>query len=76
MNALEIKGNWNIIKGTIQKKWAMLTENDLQYAEGTETELVGRIQKRTGETREAVEEAIMGALAIGVVAENAAKNPS
>jgi uncharacterized protein YjbJ (UPF0337 family) len=43
MNALEIKGNWNIIKGTIQKKWAMLTENDLQYLKGTETELVGRI---------------------------------
>jgi len=75
MNALEIKGNWNIIKGTIQKKWAMLTENDLQYLKGTETELVGRIQKRTGETREAVEAAIMGALAISVVAENAAANP-
>lgn len=58
MNSLQIKGDWNIIKGKLTQKWANLTEDDLQYAKGKEKELVGRIQKRTGETREAVEKAL------------------
>ena len=58
MNTLEIKGDWNITKGKLKQKWAKLTDNDLQYAEGQYVELVGRIQKRTGETRETVEKAI------------------
>jgi len=58
MNRLEIKGDWNIIKGTLKQKWAKLTDDDLQYAEGKQDELIGRIQKRTGETREAVEKAV------------------
>ena len=58
MNKLQIKGNWNIMKGKLMQKWADLTDDDLQFAEGKEEELIGRIQKRTGETREAVEEAL------------------
>jgi len=58
MNKLEIKGDWNIIKGKLKQKWAKLTDDDLQYAEGKDNELVGRIQKLTGETREAVEKAV------------------
>ena len=57
MTTLEIKGDWNITKGKLKQKWASLTDDDLQYAEGKKDELVGRIQKRTGETREAVEKA-------------------
>jgi uncharacterized protein YjbJ (UPF0337 family) len=55
---LEIKGDWNITKGKLKQKWAKLTDDDLQYADGKCDELLGRIQKRTGETREAVEKAI------------------
>ncbi|MES2982187.1 MAG: CsbD family protein [Verrucomicrobiota bacterium] len=58
MNNLQIKGNWNIMKGKLKQKWADLTDDDLQYAEGKEEELIGRIQKRTGETRETVEKAL------------------
>ena len=58
MNQLEIKGDWNIAKGKIKQKWAKLTDDDLQFAVGKEEELLGRIQKRTGETREAVEKAL------------------
>lgn len=57
MTTLAIKGDWNILKGTLKQKWAKLTDDDLQYTEGKAEELIGRIQKRTGETREAVEEA-------------------
>ncbi len=58
MTTLEIKGDWNIIKGNLKQKWAKLTDDDLQYLDGKQDELLGRIQKRTGETREAVEAAI------------------
>ncbi len=58
MTTLEIKGDWNIIKGSLKQKWATLTDDDLQLMAGKQDELFGRIQKRTGETREAVEAAI------------------
>ena len=58
MNTLEIKGDWNITKGKLKQKWAKLTDDDLQFVEGKQEELLGRIQKRTGETREAVEKII------------------
>lgn len=58
MTTLEIKGDWNIIKGKLKQKWAKLTDDDLQYVDGKQEELIGRIQKRTGETREAVEKAV------------------
>jgi uncharacterized protein YjbJ (UPF0337 family) len=58
MTTLEIKGDWNITKGKLKQKWAKLTDNDLTYTEGKQEELVGRIQKITGETREMVESTI------------------
>jgi uncharacterized protein YjbJ (UPF0337 family) len=58
MTTLEIKGDWNITKGKLRQKWATLTDNDLRYVQGQGEELLGRIQKRTGETREAIELAI------------------
>ena len=61
MNTLEIKGDWNIAKGKLKQKWAKLTDDDLQYVEGKQEELLGRIQKTTGESREAIEKAIKDA---------------
>jgi uncharacterized protein YjbJ (UPF0337 family) len=58
MTTLEIKGDWNITKGILRQKWATLTDNDLRYVQGQNEELLGRIQKRTGETREAIEQVI------------------
>jgi len=58
MTKLEIKGDWNIIKGKLKQKWAKLTDDDLRYTDGQQDELVGRIQKRTGETLEAVEKTV------------------
>jgi uncharacterized protein YjbJ (UPF0337 family) len=58
MTKLEIKGDWNIAKGMLKQKWAKLTDDDLQYAEGRSDEIIGRIQKRIGETREMVEKSI------------------
>jgi uncharacterized protein YjbJ (UPF0337 family) len=58
MNTLEIKGDWNIAKGKIKQKWARLTDDDLQYAEGEMDELIGNIYKRTGEDKEAIRTAL------------------
>lgn len=58
MNKLEIKGDWNITKGKLKQKWGKLTDDDLQFVEGKQEELLGRIQKSTGETREAIEKVI------------------
>lgn len=61
MTDLKNKGRWNIAKGKLKQKWASLTDDDLEYAEGKQDELVGRIQKRTGESRETVEKAVKDA---------------
>ncbi len=54
MTSLEFKGDWNIAKGKLKQKWAMLTDNDVEYVEGMQEEMLGRIQKLTGASREAV----------------------
>lgn len=56
MNAWEdkLKGNWNVMKGKLKQQYAELTDDDLQYVEGKEDELLGRIQKRTGKTKQEV----------------------
>lgn len=55
MSTLTAKGNWNIAKGKLKQKFAQLTDDDLQFIEGKEDELIGRIQKRTGQARESIE---------------------
>ena len=58
MTKLEIKGNWNEVKGKLKQQYADLTDDDLLFAEGKEEELLGRIQKRTGKTKEEIRESI------------------
>jgi uncharacterized protein YjbJ (UPF0337 family) len=58
MSALTAKGNWNIAKGRLKQKFAQLTDDDLQFIEGKEDELIGRIQKRTGQARDKIERAV------------------
>jgi len=48
----KLKGNWNVIKGSLKQKYAELTDDDLAYEEGKEDELLGRLQKKVGETKE------------------------
>lgn len=55
MNKLQIKGDWNIFKGKLKQKWADLTDDDLDFVDGKKDELIGRIQKRTGQEREQIE---------------------
>ncbi|MFW5758793.1 MAG: CsbD family protein [Bacteroidota bacterium] len=52
MNKLQIKGKWNQIKGDLKKKYGELTDDDLAYVEGEEDKLLGRLQEKTGQTKE------------------------
>ena len=54
MDDLKWKGSWNELKGKVKQKWGELTDDDLTYAEGQEEELIGKLQKKTGQTREEV----------------------
>lgn len=49
---LEIKGNWNELKGKLKQKYGQLTDDDLSFAEGKEDEFLGRLQQKLGRTKE------------------------
>jgi uncharacterized protein YjbJ (UPF0337 family) len=52
MNKLQFKGGWNEVKGKLKQKYGQLTDNDLTFAEGKDEELLGRLQKRLGRSKE------------------------
>jgi len=49
---LQMKGSWNEMKGKLKQKYGQLTDDDLAFADGKEDELLGRLQKRLGRTRD------------------------
>src|SRR5258708_18187858 len=55
INAQELQGQWNKLRGQVKERWGQLTDDDLQIQGGNIDQLVGRIQQRTGETRDAIE---------------------
>ncbi len=54
----KIRGNWNELKGKLKAQYGELTDNDLAYQQGKEEELIGRIQKRIGESKDEVKRII------------------
>ena len=52
MTKLELKGSWNEVKGKLKQKYGELTDDDLAFAEGKDEELLGRLQKKLGRTKE------------------------
>lgn len=44
------------MRGQVKDHWGQLTDDDLQIQGGNVDQLVGRIQQRTGEGREAIEQ--------------------
>jgi uncharacterized protein YjbJ (UPF0337 family) len=58
MNKLQIKGSWNELKGKIKQQYGNLTDDDLVFSEGKEDELLGRLQKKLGKSKEEVQQMI------------------
>jgi uncharacterized protein YjbJ (UPF0337 family) len=54
MDKLRVKGTWNEAKGKLKQKYGELTDDDLSYVEGQEDELLGRLQKKVGKSRDAL----------------------
>jgi uncharacterized protein YjbJ (UPF0337 family) len=54
MDKLQFKGSWNEIKGKLKQQYGNLTDDDLVFAEGKEDELLGRLQKKLGKSRDEV----------------------
>jgi uncharacterized protein YjbJ (UPF0337 family) len=69
-----LEGNWNEIKGKLRQRWGQLTDDDLPQLCGDADQIVGIIQRKTGEGREAIEQYLQemsgsAASAIGTAAE-------
>lgn len=50
----KLNGNWNELKGKAKQEYGHLTDDDLVYSEGKEDELLGKLQKKIGKTKEQV----------------------
>lgn len=48
----KVKGNWNELKGKLKQQFAQLTDDDLMYDEGRKDEMLGKLQKKLGKTKE------------------------
>ena len=55
MNKNTLKGEWNQMKGSAKQKWGELTDDDLDYIEGSRDKLVGRLQERYGHAQDQAE---------------------
>ena len=52
MNTTELKGNWDEQKGKLKQQFATLTDDDLLFAEGKKDEMMGKLEKKLGKTKE------------------------
>lgn len=76
INAQVLQGQWNELKGQVKEKWNQLSDEDLRFEGASVDQLVGRIQQKTGEGREAIEKYLTdltakGSSAISQAAETA-----
>jgi uncharacterized protein YjbJ (UPF0337 family) len=55
MNWDEIKGDWKAFAGKAKSKWGKLTDDDFMQIDGKKEELMGRLQKHYGQSKEEAE---------------------
>jgi len=58
MNSDNLEGKWKQVKGQFKQKYGNLTDDDTTYAEGKFDEMVGRMQEKTGKTKEEIRKEI------------------
>jgi len=55
MNKLELEGKWNRIKGSVENKYGKVFEDEIAFHEGLLDEVIGKVQEKTGQTKEEIE---------------------
>ena len=55
MNEEQVKGSWNDVAGAVREKYGQITSDDIALANGSLQQLIGTIQKKTGDARETIE---------------------
>jgi len=60
MNTTVVKGNWNEQKGRLKQAFANLTDDDLMFVEGKKDEMIGKLQKKLGKTKEELNKILSG----------------
>ncbi len=58
MNSEIIEGKWTQLKGSAQKQWGKLTDDDLDKVNGNAKILAGKIQERYGKSLDEAEKEI------------------
>lgn len=58
MNKDETCGNWKEFKGKVKEQWGKLTDDDLTVVEGKRDQLIGKIQKHYGCSKDAAEKEV------------------
>ena len=58
MNKDILEGKWKELKGEVQKKWAKLTDDDLDLISGQREKIVGQLQQRYGKTKDEAEKEV------------------
>ena len=48
----EITGQWNTVVGAVKEKYGQITDSELAQLKGNVDQLVGLVQRKSGQTRE------------------------
>ena len=58
MNSDQLEGKYKQIKGDYKQKYAKLTDDDWEYAEGSFDKVIGKIQEKYGKSKEEIKREI------------------
>lgn len=58
MDSEKLEGNWEELKGLLQKRWGRLTDDDMDVIDGNKKILIGKLVKKYGMSEEAASKAI------------------
>ena len=58
MNRDMLEGKWKQLKGSVQKEWGDITNDEVDQIDGDATKLAGILQERYGKSKQEAEKAI------------------
>jgi uncharacterized protein YjbJ (UPF0337 family) len=52
MNMMKLKGSWNETAGNLKRQLSTLTDDDVNFPNGNEDEILGRLKGKVGSSKE------------------------